>query len=212
MNIAIVPVKELWVSKQRLSPILTPAERARLSLAMFQDVLSVLGRVRSLDRIGVVTRDPEVAREAEEFHAEVVAEVGFGLNLALAQALELRKPLDWTLIYIPGDVPCLIESEVESLVEASAEYDLVLVPDAERCGTNGLALRPPDLIPFRFEGQSLAAYTAEARKHGWRVRLFPLETLSWDVDLPSDLIHLRRRGSHTRAFQCLKNTALGGMF
>lgn len=211
MNIAIIPVKELSMSKQRLAPVLTPLERRCLSLAMFQDVVTVLKQARNLDRMAVITRDPEVAREAEELDAEVMAEIGFGLNRALSQALELRKARDWTLIYVPADIPCLASDEVERLIEVALEADVVVVPDARRGGTNALALRSPHEIRFRFEGESLGAHLEEAQRQGWKAELLRLESFAWDVDLPSDLSALRRKGPHTRAFQYLTTTAAGAV-
>jgi 2-phospho-L-lactate guanylyltransferase len=210
VNIAVVPIKELWMSKQRLSPVLTPAERACLSLAMFRDVLTALQRVPSLERVAVVTRDPEVAREAEELGAEVIPEMGFGVNQALSQALERIQRSDVKLLYVPADLPCLMPSEVERLIQESFSYDLVLVPDASGEGTNGLAVHTQDGIQFRLEGKSLAAHTSEGARRGWRTKVFRLETFSWDVDHPADLVRLWRSGAHTQSFEWLRRSGLGG--
>ena len=54
-----VPVKDLVNAKQRLIPLLAPAERAELAQAMLEDVLHALGRACVGDVL-VVTRDPAV--------------------------------------------------------------------------------------------------------------------------------------------------------
>jgi hypothetical protein len=55
---AVVPVKELAVAKQRLSPCLSPEERRALAKVMLEDVLDAVSAVRQLAGMLVVTVDP----------------------------------------------------------------------------------------------------------------------------------------------------------
>ena len=58
---AVVPVKSTQDAKRRLAGVLGAARRQELALAMFEDVLATLSRVRELAGIIVVTADPAAA-------------------------------------------------------------------------------------------------------------------------------------------------------
>ncbi|HEX6209462.1 MAG TPA: 2-phospho-L-lactate guanylyltransferase, partial [Methylomirabilota bacterium] len=68
MIVAAVPVKDLVNAKQRLVRVLDAAERRALARTMLTDVLRALGGA-GLDRVWVVTREPEVAALARAFGA-----------------------------------------------------------------------------------------------------------------------------------------------
>jgi len=61
---AILPVKEMEGSKQRLSPLLSPAERVALMRVMVAEVLDALCVARGLAGMSVVTLDAWAAAEA----------------------------------------------------------------------------------------------------------------------------------------------------
>jgi len=58
---AVVPIKETDDAKRRLGQVLAAARRQELALAMFEDVLATLTRVRALAGIIVVTADSAAA-------------------------------------------------------------------------------------------------------------------------------------------------------
>ena len=60
MIVAAVPVKDVVNAKQRLMRVLDGPERRELARAMLVDVLRALAAAH-LDRVWVVTREPEVA-------------------------------------------------------------------------------------------------------------------------------------------------------
>ena len=55
-------------------------------------------------------------------------------------------------------------------------------------GTNGLALRPPDAIAFRFGIGSFAAHQAEAVAAGVPLIEVHRRGLAFDLDTPADLV------------------------
>src|SRR6185436_7597043 len=73
---AVVPVKEIARSKQRLSGALFQDERERLVRAMLRDVLGALRASSGLADVLVITRDAEVGALAKECGAQVLAERG----------------------------------------------------------------------------------------------------------------------------------------
>ena len=73
MIVAAVPVKDLVNAKQRLVPVLDAPRRSALARAMLADVLRALAGA-GLDRVWVVTREPEAAALARRFGAVPLAE------------------------------------------------------------------------------------------------------------------------------------------
>ena len=104
---AIVPVKMLESSKQRLSCILTSGERARLSEAMLIDVLGAL-RNSIVSKVIVVTNDIRVMKIADDFGAFIVKEEEeLGVNSAIALTNNICKGCD-ACIVIPHDLPFVL--------------------------------------------------------------------------------------------------------
>ena len=71
---AVVPIKELEGAKQRLAPLLSPAERRALIEVMMGEVLEAVAEARSLAGVLVVTLDPEATALAKRLGARTVAE------------------------------------------------------------------------------------------------------------------------------------------
>lgn len=204
MTWAVVPVKQLDMVKQRLSGVLSRDRRKALYLAMLNDVLENLGRVPSVEGIVVVTPDPRVEDLACSFASNVlfIRETGPpSLNGALNQAARfLRGYNASSMLVIPGDVPLLKPEEVERLVGESENVSVIVAPDKEWRGTNGLLLTPPDVIPPCFGPDSLRAHLERAREKGVAFKVIPVSSLRWDVDQPADLLHIIESGPGRRTY------------
>ena len=64
---------------------------------------------------------------------------------------------------------------------------VAIAPDRAGTGTNGLALRPPDAIAFRFRGSSFAAHRAAAEAAEVPMVEVHRPGLAFDLDTPEDL-------------------------
>jgi 2-phospho-L-lactate/phosphoenolpyruvate guanylyltransferase len=64
---------------------------------------------------------------------------------------------------------------------------VAIAPDRAERGTNGLALSPPDVIPFQFGVDSFSAHRGAAARTGVRTVIVERPGLEFDVDTPSDL-------------------------
>src|SRR3989442_7723073 len=120
MIVAAVPIKDLSDAKQRLASVLTLAERDQLARAMLRDVLRALAAAE-LDRIWVVTREPEVAAIARGLGAEPVIEAenrGHTAAVALAQAEAARQGAR-VFLTVPWDMPRLTAEELPRLAGAA---------------------------------------------------------------------------------------------
>jgi len=77
---------------------------------------------------------------------------------------------------------------VAALTDAlPAARGAAIAPDRAGTGTNGLALRPPDVIALRFGAGSLAAHLAEAEAAGVPISEVHRPGLAFDLDTPADL-------------------------
>jgi 2-phospho-L-lactate/phosphoenolpyruvate guanylyltransferase len=198
--VAAVPVKDLVNAKQRLMRVLTPAERSALARAMLCDVLRALRGAR-LDRVWVVTREPEIAAIAAAMGAQALAEDdnrGHTAAVAFAQAEAARSGAT-VFVTIPGDVPCVTAGEVRRLAEAAADASAVFVPSHSGLGTNGVALAPPEVMPLRFGEPSFDNHLAAAHARRLAPRTLALPGLALDVDAPEDLRALVATGAQTES-------------
>jgi len=200
---AVVPLKKLAGAKQRLRPLLDPAERERLVLAMVEDVLSALRATPGLTGILIVSRAAEAAELAARYDTELFAEPpGADLSESVQAAggyLIAHRNARGTLI-IPGDVPLVTPGDLSALI---TEHDrLTLVPDSEGDGTNCIVSTPPNLIRYRFDGHSFKPHVEAAYGIGITPRIVRNERLGLDVDTPADLLQLIERlpPSHTRTY------------
>jgi 2-phospho-L-lactate/phosphoenolpyruvate guanylyltransferase len=199
MIVAAVPVKDLVNAKQRLVRALEPARRRELARAMLIDVLNALAGA-GLDRLWVVTREPEVADLARGFGAEPLGEAenrGHTAAVATAQEAAARLGAD-AFLTIPGDVPCVTAGEIRTLLAAlSGSPGVVLVPSRSGLGTNGALLAPPGAMRLTFGEPSFDNHLAAARARGLEPRIVRLAGLGLDVDAPDDLAPLLAQGAHT---------------
>lgn len=182
----IIPVRPPEEGKTRLASALQPQARAALVEHMFRHVLSVATSATRPDCCLVVSRSAALRDIASAAGARVVAELGHGLNAALAQAagsLRTRDPL----LALFADLPLLCAEDVVAMAAMLAEADIVAATDNAGIGTNALLLREPGLIDYRFGRDSLALHRAEAAKHGMRFSVIRRNGLSSDLDHPADL-------------------------
>jgi 2-phospho-L-lactate guanylyltransferase len=206
MIVVAVPVKDTVNAKQRLVPVLDPAQRSALARAMLADVLRALAGAR-LDAIWVVTRDADVEALARPFGVEIVSEAinrGHTAAVALAQARAAAAGAR-TFLTIPGDVPCVTSDEVRALGAATVAGPAVaLVASRSGLGTNGAALSPPSAMPLTFGEPSFANHVETARRHGFEPRLLRLPGLALDVDAAGDLDALLTTGPDTESARLLQ--------
>lgn len=198
---AVVPVKDLSETKSRLSPLLSSGERGALALAMLDHVLSTLGKLDDLERVGVVSPSPRVLSLAEDAGVEALPQESRGLNEALEEGR------DWaisggasSLLVLPADLPYLSAADVRMLLDLPGDTGraVVISPDKAREGTNALLLRPPDALPFAFGPGSYGAHLRAAREQGLEPATCENAGVAFDLDTKDDLRVLRESGLSRR--------------
>lgn len=190
---AVVPVKALSSSKQRLAPALGPRREA-FARALLAQTLFALSGSRRVTGILVVTSDPQVADEARQAGAEVRQEEA-DLNAACASGLaDVRARGADVCMIIHADLPLLSPGSVDALVYAYLERRRVqgasvigLVRCDKGTGTNVALLDPK--LPFTpaFGPASFATHHLAA---GSRARELYSDEAAFDLDIVADLERL----------------------
>ena len=191
---AIVPMKPLRRAKSRLSAVLTRDERETLSERMLISTLELLGEVKDIERMLVVSRDSKALSIARKLGARTVAEQGAPeLNNALIRATVVAQQFDVNgVLIIPADLPLLKVDDVEKLISLAVDPPVVVIaPDRRGTGTNALLSSPPGLIDYDFGTDSFERHVARAKEAGVRLVVCEIPSIGLDVDLPEDLEYLR---------------------
>lgn len=211
MIAALVPVKALADAKGRLADLLSEDERRRLALAMLEDVLDALSRVARLDEVAVVSPDDDALLCARALAAHPIEEPASsrGINQALSHAMKqlVDRGAD-TLLVVAADLPAARPADVESLLDALADGGGIALAPTDDRGTGALALRPPDVIRFRYGRNSSVLHKREAAARGLPAAVLHLESLARDVDEPDDLAALLADPADTATHRLLAEIAL----
>ena len=186
---AVLPVKEMAGSKQRLSPLLSPEERVALMQVMVGEVLDALLGARSLAGVAVVTLDAWTTAEAQRRGARVITEAARdGHTGSVTAAARVLAAGASGVLTMPGDIPAVTSAEVEALLAAhGAAPAFTLAPAHDEKGSNGVVLSPPGVVPLRFGEDSYFPHLAAARASGVEPRIVPLPGMSMDIDHPEDV-------------------------
>jgi 2-phospho-L-lactate guanylyltransferase len=183
---AIVPFKTAGQRKTRLAPALSPPERDRLALALFDHVLGVLEACAAISRVSVLSEArPETRPENRHARLDLdwLPDRGLGLNAEL-QAVAIAGPR----LIIHADLPLVTPDDVAALV-AAASGGGAIAPDRHGTGVNALALDAGVSMEFRFGPGSFARHQEQGR-----LTVVARPGLALDVDTPDDLAEALRLG------------------
>lgn len=185
----IVPHRGLEQAKTRLATSLSPDERIFLASQLLQRVLRVSREVT--DDVVVISPSRALREIVETSGARLAVQRGMGLNEGLEQARfdTIADDVD-TMVVLHGDLPNLQATDIEALIgalPAHGEPGVAIAPDRAGTGTNGLVLRPPGVIGFRFGPGSFAAHASEVERAGVPLVAVNRAGLAFDLDTPEDL-------------------------
>jgi len=190
MTLAIVvPVKSPRRAKHRLETVLSEPERERLAGVMAREVFAAVSGLTGYGRF-VISDDPDILEVGRSFGLEPLLDrVGQGQSAAVRQGFAAAWEGGFTAaLTIPGDVPAVTPQELTDLCTYRPEIEVVLAPDRERLGTNGLRLVPPHAITLRFGEDSFSLHQAEARRANRSFEVRDVEGLRYDLDRPDDVV------------------------
>ncbi len=201
---AVLPIKDTDDAKRRLADVLSAPRRQELALAMFEDVLATLGRVRELAGIFVVTADPAAAAIAPRHGARVLSD-GAHEGHTGAVAAAARRLKSKAMLTLPGDVPLAEEEDIRQLIDAHRDPlrrdapAFVIVPARDERGSNAILCSPANAVPLTFGTDSFLPHLAAARHCGIEPKVLKLPRVALDIDTPEDLARFHEIPSQTRA-------------
>lgn len=196
-SLAIIPVRSLTTGKTRLAPAVSPETRRELTKRMLAITLGACRASAAIDQILVISPDLDALAFAYALDHEVIAvrqhAQSPGLLPALDQArrVSIVNHFDTTLVLF-ADLPLVNGDDVAEFVSTAGQ--VVIAPDQNQIGTNGLLLRRGEVdlsgFAFRFGGASFAAHVDEARLAGVEPSIAEIAGLGFDLDTPDDLGNL----------------------
>jgi 2-phospho-L-lactate guanylyltransferase len=191
----VVPVKRLAHAKSRLYAAgeRRLPERSTLVLALALDTVAAALATPSVDRVVVVTDEPQAATTLRELGAITVPDrPDAGLNPALSFGATMAGAIapDAGIAVLASDLPALRPDELEEALRAAARTKRALVCDAGRIGTALLAVAAGLPLDPRYGGASRDAHLASGAVEldgDW-------PSLRRDVDTPADLAEAEALG------------------
>lgn len=203
----VVPVKQFHLAKQRLSTVLSSDERAYLARMLLHDVLQSITNSPKVTQTVIVSRDLAAAEIANAFGCEFLREDEADLSQAVSQGAQFAKSQGATsFAMVPGDVPLVTADEITELLSNTPRLSgISIVPDRHGTGTNGLVVRPINLMPFSFGEGSCQIHKNTARALGVSVTELRLGGLSLDIDTPNDLVSLLELAGDTASAGYLRS-------
>lgn len=190
----VIPVKGTRGGKQRLAAAVPEAERELLGLTVSRRVLHAVAEVWPVQAVVVVTPDPGVAEFCRSLTLRVLPDPGASqteaVRLGVHHALERGARVVATLA---ADLPLLGHEDLEVLLRLSRrlpERTMVLIPDLEGTGSNGMVIRPGAILAYAFGPGSRQRHLKTAGALGLRARELVRPGLVTDLDRPRDLEEL----------------------
>jgi 2-phospho-L-lactate guanylyltransferase len=200
----VIPVKSPSRAKFRLEAVLSEADRSRLALTMARDVFDAVSKLHGYG-LFVISDDPGMLDEGRRFGLEPLPDrVSQGQTAAVHQGFVAAWERGYTAaLTIPGDVPAVTTEELDELGRYRPEIEVLLTPDREHTGTNGLRLVPPHAITLRFGEDSFNLHLAEARRANRSLEVKEVEGLRHDLDRPDDIVAFMQLNRQTATRELL---------
>jgi 2-phospho-L-lactate guanylyltransferase len=204
----ILPLKEFAAAKQRLSGVLSAAERAQLFEAMVEDVLLVLTCHPRIKNIVICSRDQAARWLANYYGTQFIDESRWGAHdLNAAVNASVRALNDADVLVVHGDLPLLKPDEIDEFLTAHQNGQrsaVTLAPDRRGEGTNLLAWRGLPAFTATYGENSFARHCAQVRALNIEPAICELRGARCDMDEPEDLLLLLKQSEHERSLKSAK--------
>src|SRR6266700_3123262 len=157
---ALVPVKSLSVAKSRLDGHLSEDERTQLVTQMLEHVLMTLQSCKKITQIFVVTPDEQIKKFTSKYKATFLPEEQSGYNQSVTMAAKRIIQNNTTLLTIAADLPLLTIDDLQQMIQRTKNHAVVLAP-AKDGGTNAIAMKSLQMLPYLFGKESFTKYQQE---------------------------------------------------
>ena len=185
---AIVPLKALLSTKQRLAGVLSEVARQSLVMAMADDVLSQLRSHPGIDKVSIVCGEGWSAAQFADPHLRVWHESTLavrGLNSALTAALTKAECDNVLLIH--GDLPFLQQDDISAVLSSASRVDVVLCCDQTETGSNAPLMPCETPMVLSFGERSFARHREAATTLGASWAAVQTAGIAIDIDSPEEL-------------------------
>ncbi len=186
----VIPIKSFDLAKQRLTDVLSGAERKDLAEKL------AIGVIRSASPLPVVVvcHDAAVADVALGLGAEIVDDGRLGLNNAVHVGHEFVRQCGGTrIVVIHADIPLKGNLSARLRTNMLTSADVLLVPDRRLDGTNVLSVPVDAGFQFHYGHASFGQHRNEATRCGLRILERRDHMLALDIDTADDLREWNRR-------------------
>ena len=201
--LGIIPVKHLNHTKSRLRSILTLAERQVLTLRILFKTIQAMESSGEVHEILILTPDDRVLSFAKGLRVLGLKDNGGGMNQALRQAT--RWAIDHhfeAILVLPCDLPFLGREDIEQITHMGAEEGRVVViaPNEEKNGTNGLFVKPPGILRYCFGVGSFSRHQDQAFTRHLEVKIYSSASIGFDLDFSEQYRFLIEKAFFSKKF------------
>lgn len=198
-------MKDTRQAKTRLGG--TQAERRQFAIVMMRDTLCAVVSTSAVDGVVVVAQERRDRGSLLLPGIRVMVQTGSGLNDAIRAGMDVVRSAEGNrdIAVLPGDLPYLRSSELESALQHASAHPLSVVGDRRGTGTTLLTAASGAIVEPAYGPQSLRRH----REQG----AVELGVPAWsglrrDVDVMSDLASTDSLGRRTRML--LSDRAVSG--
>jgi 2-phospho-L-lactate guanylyltransferase len=186
--VALLPVKDFAHAKTRLSPGLTPEQRAEFAEALAEHSYQELDR---LTTTYIATESPNVVQWATSRSFRVIHTSATGLNQVLEEARARVIANGATgIVVAPSDLASY--QGMERHLDLLEQSPVTISPDRSRNGTNVLGLNAESTVRFHFGDRSFEAHLRECTAARVSAHLVEAQGLAFDLDVFEDLSRIAR--------------------
>jgi 2-phospho-L-lactate guanylyltransferase len=206
----LIPVKKLSSAKQRLSDVMQQVERTVLAQVMLSDVVQAVSTYGRED-VCLVTNDPFALEQATAYGFDVIPDTANTSEtdaIDMATGIVASRGVTRTLV-IPGDIPLIEPEDLATIFEYAPEIGSVLVPSADKRGTNAVLRAPAALFPLRFGNDSFQPHLQVAIAAATSSVVLSLPRIALDIDTPEDLQQLASQTGNKPAQVLVRKLGFG---
>ena len=204
MNYLLIPIKNLDFANERLSAVLNQKDRTALAYEMLKDVFEAGSQSTLPDKIAVVTLDKNAMLMADKLDFAIINEENQeSESSSVDYALKVCKEMGAeSVLVIPGDAPLITAQDIDFVIDKVKDHPhVIMVPAADKLGTNAILRKPPDVITSMFGHDSFRKHKEQADDKNIPYEVYELPNIALDIDEPADIEQLKTLGSHTRAYR-----------
>jgi 2-phospho-L-lactate guanylyltransferase len=180
---------------------LTRDQRKELTCKLLLHLIEVSRQASQIQRIVIVTPDPEVEILVRPHDAITLIESGKqGLNGALTESRDFAAADADGILILPCDLPFITRLDIEMFLAPLAELDsnslsgapeqngplMVICPDQHGTGTNALLLCEPMEFTFNYGPDSFRKHLEEASLRGLKINKIEPDGVKFDLDSEED--------------------------